>query len=165
MTTSFVLALTGALLILVGLIGGGFSFSGSMMPVVGKVVRIPCFIVGVILIAYAIALALYENNAVNNNGSTQGPAGSVALQPKQGVVQFGGGGIAYIYQFPSLAASPVGALRDGTIISILCTTQGDTVTRIDGVSSSLWDRIDQGYMPDVNVFTNTNQAIMPNCGS
>jgi hypothetical protein len=130
MTTSFVLALAGALLILVGLIGGGFSFSGSMMPVVGKAIRIPCFIVGIVLVFYAIFLALAENkvftSTTDSGGSDQSAVSPGAPSPKQATVQVAGGGIAYIYQLPSLVASPVGALTNGATVTILCTVQGDT---------------------------------------
>jgi len=33
----------------------------------------------------------------------------------------------------------------------------------NGQSSSLWDYIGGGYVPDVNIFTNTNQPVALNC--
>lgn len=166
MTTSVVLGLAGCLLVLVGLIGGGFSFSGSMMPVVGNAVRIPCFIVGGILVVSAIVLALREYPSPNmDNGGVVHDTAGVPSTPTTfaGTVYVSADRVAYVYQIPSLAASKVGALTNGTHVTILCTAQGDTVIRADGMSSSLWDRIDQGYMPDVNVDTGTDQPTVPNC--
>ena len=61
-----VLGIAGAILILAGLIGGGFTFSGSYMPnfsvpKVGNWVRLPCFSVGVALVVLAMVLGLAYN--------------------------------------------------------------------------------------------------------
>lgn len=150
MTTSVVLGIVGGLLILVGLVGGGFSISGSQMPTVSKAVRIPCFVVGSILVFFAILL------------EGGGGGGGESIRRSQGVVQFAGGH-AYVFQYPSLDAPIVGQRAHGVTVDIKCTAQGGVVTRSDGVSSSLWNQIGEGYIPDVNVITNTNQATMPNC--
>jgi hypothetical protein len=173
MTTSAVLGLVGGLLILIGLVGGGFSFSGTTMPTVSKVVRIPCFVIGGVLVFAAIALAFRESpgpNVIDGGGTpTRAPSTPTgapsAPTTSVGIVQAAGGGVAYVYQFPALAASKVGALVNGAKVVIQCTSQGDTVTRSDGVSSSLWDRIGEGYIPDVNVYTGTDQPTMPSCSS
>ena len=66
-----VLGIVGAVLILVGLVGGGFTLSGSFMPGVGmpKVgnwVRLPCFSVGILLVLVAIGLGFdYNPNTPN----------------------------------------------------------------------------------------------------
>ena len=66
-----VLGIVGAVLILVGLVGGGFTLSGSFMPGVGmpKVgnwVRLPCFSVGILLVLVAIVLGFgYNPNTPN----------------------------------------------------------------------------------------------------
>jgi hypothetical protein len=66
-----VLGIVGAVLILVGLVGGGFTLSGSFMPGVGmpKVgnwVRLPCFSVGILLVLMAIGLGFgYNPNTPN----------------------------------------------------------------------------------------------------
>jgi hypothetical protein len=163
MTTSTVLGLVGGLLLLVALIGGGFSFSGTMMPTVSRAVRIPCFIIGCILVFSAIVLALREHPdpVSDGGGSPQTAPGAPATFV--GVVQFAGGEFAYVYQLPSLSAPRIGALMNGTNVTILCTTQGSAVLRSDGMISSLWDRIDQGYIPDVNVYTGTDQPTVRNC--
>ena len=71
--TSFVvvLGIIGAVLILVGLVGGGFTLSGSFMPgvgmpKVGNLVRLPCFGVGILLVLVAIVLGFgYNPNTPN----------------------------------------------------------------------------------------------------
>ncbi|WP_158886837.1 hypothetical protein [Amycolatopsis anabasis] len=70
---------------------------------------------------------------------------------------------ARVFQYPSLSAPILGELANGTSVWIRCTAQGDVVQRPDGFTSSLWNRIDQGFVPDVAVDTGTNQATMPNC--
>jgi len=158
-TTSAVLGLVGGVLILVGLIGGGFSFSGTVMPTVGKAVRIPCFIVGSILVVYAIFLALVEGTSGVPTGQDGGASTSATPSPRHGTVQ---GGNPYVYRFPSLSAPKIGVLTNGADVTIQCTTQGDMVT-VGTLSSSLWDRIGEGYLPDVVVYTGTDQAVMPTC--
>jgi hypothetical protein len=69
---------------------------------------------------------------------------------------------AYVYEAQFLNTPIVTQLPGGTRVSIICTVQGDTVTS-NGSTSSLWNRIDQGYIPDVNVDTGTRQATMPTC--
>ncbi len=61
-----VLGVAGAILILAGLIGGGFTFSGSYVPSfsvpkVGNWVRLPCFSVGAVLVVLAMVLGLAYN--------------------------------------------------------------------------------------------------------
>ena len=56
-----VLGIVGAILILIGLVGGDFTLSGKLMPQVampkiGNWVRLPCFSVGAVLVAVAIGL-------------------------------------------------------------------------------------------------------------
>jgi hypothetical protein len=70
----------------------------------------------------------------------------------------------YVYQVPSLSSSVVAEVADGATIDILCTAQGNVVTNSGtGQSSSLWDRTSDGYIPDVYVYTGTNQSTMGSC--
>lgn len=46
----------GVVAILVGLVGGEFSFSGTVMPTVGKTARVGCFVMGGVLLALGIIL-------------------------------------------------------------------------------------------------------------
>ncbi|MBV9206341.1 MAG: hypothetical protein JO037_13305 [Actinobacteria bacterium] len=52
-----VLGTVGSVLVLVGLVGGGFTLSGGIsMPKVGNWVRLPCFAIGALLVLAAIGL-------------------------------------------------------------------------------------------------------------
>ena len=69
-TLSVVIGLAGAILVLVALVGGGFTFSGSVMPTVGRAARIPCFVVGGMLIFVSIGLATYDAGLVETTNTT-----------------------------------------------------------------------------------------------
>jgi hypothetical protein len=70
----------------------------------------------------------------------------------------------YVYEQPTPSSTVVGQLADGSAINIICTAQGDVVTNPDtGQSSSLWDSTGEGYIPDVFVYTGTNQATIGSC--
>lgn len=61
---------------------------------------------------------------------------------------------------PSLGASQIGTLSQGTNVTVVCTTQGDAVQ-----GDTLWDKIsspDDGYVADQYVNTNNGQGI-PSC--
>lgn len=78
----------------------------------------------------------------------------------------GTGGTLHIRTAPSLGASTVASLRDGTSIDIVCQTRGDAV-----VGSTMWDKIDQpvaGYVADWYTTTpavNNPSPGLPGCGS
>jgi hypothetical protein len=151
-----VLGTVGALLILVGLVGGGFTLTGNEMPKVGKWVRVPCFFVGALLVILAVGLGLGANNS--NNSNTANNTSSNSVYPGTVVAP------VYVYSSPSLSASTTAALAAGTRVGIRCTAQGDVVTNSQtGLTSSLWDETSLGYIPDVSVDTGTNQATMPSC--
>lgn len=181
-----VLGIAGTILILVGLVGGGFTLSGSFMPGVGmpKVgnwVRLPCFGVGALLVLLAIGLGFGDTTtpdqaqpsaavAATNQATSTSPAPS----DTSNVVATGtvwapqGYSTIYVYDRPSLNSSTVAQAADGTTIDILCTAQGDVVTNQDtGQSSSLWDGTSDGtntgFVPDVFVDTGTNQARAESC--
>jgi hypothetical protein len=182
-----VLGIVGAVLILVGLVGGGFTLSGSFMPGVGmpKVgnwVRLPCFGVGVLLVVLAIGLGY--NSGTPSQASSPAAATSSATPPDTasatpaspsptdtsnvvvtGVVRAPQGySTIYAHAQPYQSSSVVAQVADGTSIGILCTAQGDVVTNSDnGQSSSLWDGTRDGYIPDVYIDTGTNQATMGSC--
>ncbi|HXT45392.1 MAG TPA: DUF732 domain-containing protein [Pseudonocardiaceae bacterium] len=75
-TLAIVLGSVGALLILVGLIGGDFTFSGSAIPKVGKVSRVLSFTVGGFLVLSALSIVVLDSS--NSNQTSANPA---ALQP------------------------------------------------------------------------------------
>jgi hypothetical protein len=93
------------------------------------------------------------------NGPFQHPKPPPAIQ---GTINVPAGNLAYVYVSPSMSAEIVDEIGDGQTVQIRCTAQGQVVTA-NGLSSSLWDDIGPGYVPDVVVYTGTNQATMPNC--
>jgi hypothetical protein len=61
-----------------------------------------------------------------------------------------------------LTAPVTAQLGNGARVQISCTVQGGLVMD-NGHQSTLWDKIDGGYVPDVDVYTGTDQPIKPNC--
>jgi len=185
-----VLGIVGAILILVGLVGGGFTLSGSFMPGVGmpKVgnwVRLPCFGVGALLVLVSIGLGFGDNPGTSTQFPSSASAATIPATPADttsaipaspsstdpssvlatGVVQAPQGYNAIpVYNQPYLSSSVVADVADGTTVDILCTAQGDVVTNSDsGQSSSLWDGTSDGFIPDVYIYTGTDQATMGSC--
>ncbi|WP_410608295.1 hypothetical protein [Amycolatopsis sp. lyj-109] len=163
-TVAVILGLAGVLLLLAGLIGGGFSFSGSVIPVVSGAARIPCFFIGGLLIAVSILMAVVEfTGPVESAASVAEPSpvsASTSVEPWVGYVVTP----VDVHQGPALDSATIGRLETGAPVEILCTVQGDTVTRTaDGVTSSLWDGISGGYVPDVAIDTGTDQPTMGPC--
>jgi hypothetical protein len=170
------LGIAGVILILVGLVGGGFTISTTAMPKVGNWVRLPCFGVGVVLVLTAVGLGFNNSDFTNPPNPPQSP-GPVAATPRSppptdslheiatGTIYAPQGySTIYVYSQPSGNSSAVASVADGTTIGILCTAQGDVVINQDtGQSSSLWDGTSEGYIPDAYVDTGTNQATMTNC--
>jgi hypothetical protein len=183
--TPFVVALgvVGVILILVGLVGGGFKISTTEMPKVGNWVRLPCFGVGVLMVLVAIGLGVApsQNTSITNTSAQSSTpatvpdassAASTSPSPADtgnviatGIIQVPQGySTVYVYNQPSLSSSVVAEVANGATVGILCTAQGDVVTNSDsGQSSSLWDGTSDGYIPDVYVNTGTDQATMTNC--
>jgi hypothetical protein len=75
-----------------------------------------------------------------------------------------------VYWGLDTSAPIVAQLPDGYLVEIVCTAEGQSVTRTDGVTSSLWDGVSigqgvGGFVPDVYVATGTTLAVMPNCAN
>ena len=174
------LGIAGVILILVGLVGGGFTISTTAMPKVGNWVRVPCFGVGVVLVVAAVGLGFNKTDSPNppNPPPTVSPAAVITVAPPTSpsptdnsqeiatgtIYAPSGYSTIYVYSQPSQSSSVVASVADSVTIGILCTAQGDVVTRDDtGQSSSLWDGTSEGYIPDVFVDTGTDQATMTNC--
>jgi hypothetical protein len=170
------LGIAGVILILVGLVGGGFTISTTAMPKVGNWVRVPCFGVGVVLVVAAVGLGFDNPNSPNRPNPPPSPS-PVAVVTTTAPPADNSRGIAsgtiytpvgystiYVYSEPSQSSSVVASVADGITIGILCTAQGDVVTNDDtGQSSSLWDGTSEGFIPDVFVDTGTDQATMTSC--
>jgi hypothetical protein len=174
------LGIAGVILILVGLVGGGFTISTTAMPKVGNWARVPCFGVGVILVLTAVGLGFNDQSssqpsnppqssgpvaAVNTASPSDSPSADNSPEIAAGTIYAPQGySTIYVYSQPSQTSSVVASVANGTTIGILCTAQGDVVTNGDtGKSSSLWDGTSDGYIPDVFVDTGTNQATMTDC--
>lgn len=171
-----IIGAVGAVLLLVGLVGGGFEFSGSVMPKVGKFARVLCFTIGGFMVLVSIGLAVGEGwqtpeASADTPPSQEPPASSSPLPPlpepppSVGYIMVGSGYTAYVFEMPSLDAGIVTEVSDGSEVHILCTTQGESVTSpVTGYTSSLWNfTTDGGFIPDVAVATGTDQPTMPNC--
>lgn len=185
-----VLGSFGAILILIGLVGGEFSLSGKFMPQVqmpkiGNWVRLPCFSVGAVLVLAAVGLGTVysppqasasdggsSSLAASASSADTTPLASPSPSPTDISSQIATGTIMapqgdttlYVFEQPSLNSPVVAEIADGTTIGILCTAEGDVVTNPDtGQSSSLWDSTSEGFVPDVDVDTGTNQPTMGSC--
>jgi hypothetical protein len=183
MALAVVLGSAGVILVLVGLIGGGFTFSGSVMPVVGKVARLGSFGVGGVLIFVAMIVMAVDkttpaeaapttpSESTDPSGSSapDGPAPDRAPATFAATVMVPPGYEAKLFADPNSALDP-NALPDATLpngapVEIACTLQGPAVSSaINGQVSTLWDGTSTGYfIPDVDVFTNTDHPVMPSC--
>jgi hypothetical protein len=161
-----VLGIVGAILLLVGLVGGDFTLSGKFMPQVGmpKIgnwVRLPCFSVGAVLVVVAIGLGVAYSplqTSTGDGGPSTPPAAapaaatSPATSPSPSssptptdtsneiatgtVVAPSGDTTLYVFQQPSLSSQNVAEIAGGTTIGILCTAQGDVITNSDTGESS-----------------------------
>lgn len=100
-----------------------------------------------------------------NNPDVPGPTmtPSASTSAPTGTVYVPQGEVAKVYTEPSVSSAAVTTLSGGTVVEILCTAQGDTVTNTAGQSSSLWDDTQYGYIPDVNVDTGTTQPVAAAC--
>jgi hypothetical protein len=92
----------------------------------------------------------------------QAPAAAPRPAPFQATIWLTSGGTARVFAAPSLSSPIVTELPPGTLVFIYCTVRGESVTN-NGTTSTLWDRIDDGYVPDVNVRTGTDQPVRPSC--
>ena len=64
---------------------------------------------------------------------------------------------------PGTSYPAVGAVPDGSTVTIVCQTSGTTVTGNYG-PTSLWDRLeDNTYVSDAWIFTGTNNMVAPPC--
>lgn len=84
----------------------------------------------------------------------------------------GGGGVAgrvntsgialHVRSAASLTASIVGSLADGTYVAITCQKRGSSVSGTYG-TSTLWDKVNGGYVSDSYVYTGHNGQVAPTC--
>lgn len=177
---ALVLGLAGVILLLVGLIGGGFTFSGSVMPAIkSKLVRVASFSVGGILVLVAIVIALQPTSTGGGQPPTTAaqppPSASPPAiqptapqtQPQQTVaarVWVQNGQVAYGYLDPN--ASPVAHLPAATTVHLVCTVRGPMVQSLvqPDYNSDLWYWVSEGYyVADAVLDTDPSAAVVPPC--
>jgi type IV secretory pathway protease TraF len=141
-TLAVILGPVGAVLLLVSLVGGGFSFSGWAMPKIGRVARIPCFVIGAVLVVLSIPLAVADSSM---NPSEQTAVGWDTTVPAPAPVTESET-VVYVgevytmtdaYAEPYLDADVTSHLYEGDLVDIYCTVQGEVVynEEIDYTSS------------------------------
>ncbi|MEV0408023.1 hypothetical protein [Actinoallomurus sp. NPDC050550] len=72
--------------------------------------------------------------------------------------------VALVHEGQWLSTPVTARLVRGTRVRIYCTVEGGPVTGPTGQQSTLWDKIDGGYIPDADVDTGTQQPVRGNCG-
>jgi hypothetical protein len=184
---ALVFSSVGALLILVGMVGGNFTFSGAVIPKVGKVARVLSTATGGIFVAVGLVAVLLDpaiNGAVWPRSPVPPPATSHSPPPSEqpppltpsapstvtAPIVAGAGYTISLFDAPNSTGSVVAQLPDGYIVEIVCTMRGEAVTsELTGKTSSLWNGVSArgviGFVPDVYVDTGTYQAVTPACNS
>ena len=171
LTLSVVLGGAGVILLLAGLLGGGFTFSGSVVPTVGSRARVGCLVVGVLLLVLALFIGLVEAGSKMAEGRSADPPSSAPTAAPAAAESAGypatvlvpAGQAAFVYTDPVTTATTVGQLYSGVSIYLFCSVQGEYVVDSRGVASSLWYRTETGYVPDVHLNTGTTQSVTGPC--
>ena len=78
-----------------------------------------------------------------------------------GRVNTGGEALA-MHADATTAAAEVGTVADGAAVKITCQKQGASITGTYG-TSTLWDKVGAGYIPDAFVSTGSDGQIAPTC--
>jgi hypothetical protein len=173
-TLAIILGAVGALLIMVGVLGGGFSISTTSVPKVGLLPRVVSFVVGGFLVVSAIGVGILDNPALTqdpdttvdardangggvNSGATDGRSGSGS---SGGSSSGSGAGIGYpakvmatpgynvyLFEGPSLSASYVTDAPDGLQNGQaveILCTMQGDPVTFAGYTSSLWNGVSVG---------------------
>jgi hypothetical protein len=78
-----------------------------------------------------------------------------------GRVNTGGGALA-MHADATTTAAQVGSVADGAAVKITCQKQGASVTGTYG-TSTLWDQVGAGFIPDAFVSTGSDGQVAPTC--
>jgi hypothetical protein len=62
----------------------------------------------------------------------------------------------------STSSAAIGTVGDGAYVTISCQKKGSSVSGTYG-TSTLWDKIGDGYVSDAYVFTGTDGRVAPDC--
>lgn len=81
-----------------------------------------------------------------------------------GTVHTNSGESLTIRSGPHTSSAAVGSVPNGNSITFSCQAHGDTVTGKYG-TSDLWDKMSSGYVSDTYVYTGSDGAVAPICGS
>jgi hypothetical protein len=105
--------------------------------------------------------ALYygTKNYTSANGCTGGGGGGG--DDAVGRITTGGSSLS-IHADASNASAVVGSVADATQVTISCQKQGESVTGTYG-TSTLWDKIGTGFVPDTYVSTGSDGQVAPTC--
>ncbi|SFC74122.1 hypothetical protein [Streptomyces aidingensis] len=98
----------------------------------------------------------------NGTGALAGTGGEPFPEAFQATVVAPWMPCASVHETPWGGSPQTACLPDGTTVWIRCTAEGEVVSA-NGVTSTLWNRIDAGYLPDVVVYTGSNAPVMPGC--
>lgn len=183
---AIVLGIAGAVLIIVGAIGGGFTISATSFPRLTLLPRIISFVVGAGLLTSSIFVFNQESKeqpsqplaqpggvVINMQQSPPSPAASTgdpSYEPITAPITAPDGYDVKLRWGVDSTAPVVASLPNNYPVKIICTAEGQTIQRPDGVTSSLWDGVAigndvGGFVPDVYVYTGSTQPMMPNCAS
>jgi hypothetical protein len=100
-------------------------------------------------------LALYygtKNYTSQNSCNTTGVVGRVNT----------GGPALTVHADASTQSAAVGSVADGATVTITCQKIGESVTGTYG-TSTLWDKIGNGFVPDAFVSTGSDGQVAPTC--
>jgi len=103
----------------------------------------------------AAKAAVKSKFAMSNQGTSNGGAGV------SGRVNTAGAPLT-IRSSASTSGNAIGSLADGAYFAISCQKRGQSVTGTYG-SSTLWDRVQGGYVADAYVSTGSDGQVAPTC--
>ena len=103
----------------------------------------------------AAKAAVKAKYAMSNGGTSNGGAGI------SGRVNTAGAPLT-IRATASTSAAAVGSVNDGAYITIRCQKRGQSVSGTYG-ATSLWDRVNGGYVSDAYVATGSDGQVAPSC--
>jgi hypothetical protein len=95
-------------------------------------------------------------------GTSQPAPSDTAVSVGYGTIRLTVDDLAHVYSTSCVCSDVVAELPNGSSVRIYCTAQGDVV-RNNGLASSLWNRTEYGFVPDVNVETGTSAPVAPAC--
>ncbi|MBO3103500.1 hypothetical protein [Cellulomonas fengjieae] len=159
-TLSFILGSGGVVLLLVALVGGGFTFSGSVFPRIGKVARVPCFVMGSAMLLVAIGLVVAVEPLAAASDPEPGPTSGPSEEELVGVLAFD----ADVLLEPYVDADWVLSAWEGQSFTLTCVVFGEVVVSPGGgYESDLWHYVEGGYVPDAYVLTDVSAQDLPLC--